>query len=120
MISYKLSPLADAQQDQIWRYTESMWGEHQAISYIEGLHACFDKLSRTRALWRKLPHDLVVPSDIRTAVYFSRYREHLIFFRSLPSGAIGILSVLHGRSDLPVRLSEDLFLLSGDGGFDEE
>lgn len=120
MTCYKLSSLADAQQDQIWHYTESVWGERQAIAYIEGLHAAFDKLSRMRALWRKLPQNLVVPADLDAAIYFSRYREHLIFFRTLPSGAVGILSVLHGRSDLPVRLSEDLLMLGGAGGFGEE
>lgn len=54
MIGYKLSGLANAQQDRIWHFTESTWGESQAISYIEGLHVYFERLSRTRASWRWL------------------------------------------------------------------
>lgn len=58
-------------------------------------------------------------ADVITPVCFGRYRENLVFFRELPSGTIGILSVLRARSDLPVRLSEDLALLGNAGGLEE-
>ena len=118
MVSYRLSSLANTQQDDIWHYTESTWGDSQAISYLEGLHAHFERLARIKALWRRLPQGLAAPSDIDTPVYFSRYVEHLIFFRELKSGAIGVISVLHGRSDIPVRLSEDLYQISKLGDFE--
>ena len=118
MASYRLSSLANTQQDDIWRYTEFTWGQSQAISYIEGLHVHFEKLARVKALWRSLPQGLVAPSEISTAVYFSRYMEHLIFFRELSNGVIGIISVLHSRSDIPGRLSEDLYKISKLGDFE--
>jgi len=47
-----------------------------------------------------------VPRDTLPGLYCARYREHIVFFRRLPSGDLGILAVLHGRRDMPQRLKE--------------
>jgi toxin ParE1/3/4 len=108
---YVFYPAADAQQDSIWKYTVELWGEAQAVKYINGLHAHLQRLSETKSLWRRLPDRLVVPADLRMKVYCSRYERHYVFFRELPSGKLGIMSVLHDRMDLPVRLIRDLSAL---------
>ncbi|MBB3612546.1 type II toxin-antitoxin system RelE/ParE family toxin [Rhizobium sp. BK602] len=112
MAGYLFYPTADAAQDRIWKDTVATWGEQQAVNYIRGLHAHLQKLSETRALWRRLPGTLIIPADLRLEAYFSRYERHYVFFRILPSGKIGIMSLLHDRMDLPVRLAEDLSSLA--------
>jgi plasmid stabilization system protein ParE len=40
-------------------------------------------------------------------VWIVRHQHHFVFFRELPSGSIGIISILHTSMDLPARLKED-------------
>ncbi len=108
MSGYLFYPPADAAQDCIWKDTIIQWGEAQAVTYITGLHAHLQKLSETKALWRRLPSDLAVPADLKVQAFFSRYERHYLFFRELPSGKIGIMAILHDRMDIPVRLHEDM------------
>lgn len=108
MTGYLFYPPADAAQDRIWQDTRESWGEAQADAYITGLHAHLRKLTPIRALWRKLPARLVNPPDLQIEAWFSRYERHIIIFRVLSDERIGIISILHERMDLPVRLAGDL------------
>ena len=112
MSGYLFYPAADAAQDRIWRDSVAAWGEAQAIRYIQGLHTHLLTLSQTPALWRKLPARLAVPADLKLDAYFSRYERHYIFFRVLSGDRIGVLSLLHDRMNIPVRLAEDLTALN--------
>ena len=107
-MKYRFYSAADSAQDSIWRYTAGTWGETQAEKYVKGLHAHLEETANDRNRWRQLPQELSVPTDLDTAVYFSRYEHHYIFFRELSNGILGIMSILHGRMDLPVRLNHDL------------
>lgn len=109
-MGYLFYPAANAPQDRIWHETAETWGEDQSASYMRGLHAHLEKLCRTRAIWRALPSDLVLPSGI----YVSRYRRHNLFFRKFESGKFGVMSILHKRMDIPARLAEELVKLAGD------
>jgi len=108
MTGYVFFPAADARQDAIWDYTAKRWDELQAEAYITGLHEHLSTLAQDKSLWRRLPDRLVLPAGVRDAVYCSLYRQHWLFFRELPSGRIGVLTILHASMDLPVRLREDL------------
>ena len=111
MTGYRFYPRADTAQDKIWRDTFETWGETQAATYIRGLHAHLQRLCENRLVWRRLPQKLAVPSDIKREAYFSRYEHHYIFFRELDNGDLGVMSILHERMDLPVRLKDDLAAL---------
>jgi toxin ParE1/3/4 len=115
MAGYRFYPRADAAQDKIWRDTFDAWGEAQADTYIRDLHAHLRRLCEDRFIWRRLPQKLAVPSDIKRKAYFSRYEHHDVFFRELDNGDLGIMSILHERMDLPVRLKEDLTALHAKG-----
>ncbi|MBB3646881.1 plasmid stabilization system protein ParE [Rhizobium sp. BK619] len=105
MVAYRFYPRADVAQDTIWRDTFERWGETQADAYILGLHGQLQRLCENRLIWRLLPQRLVVPADIK------RYENRYIFFRELENGDTGVMSILHERMNLPVRLREDLAAL---------
>ncbi len=108
MPKYLFFPPANDAQDKIWNYTYKEWGEKQAVKYITGLHDHLSKLANKQKIWMELPNSLIVPPDLNLEVYFSRYEHHQIFFRKLSKGNIGIISILHESSDMPVRLVKDL------------
>lgn len=111
MPTYRFYPRADAAQDKIWQDTADKWGEAQAITYIRGLHAHLQRLAENQLIWRKLPQRLAIPADVKREAFFSRYEHHYLFFRVLSNGDLGVMSILHERMDLPVRLKEDLLAL---------
>lgn len=115
MAGYRFYPRADAAQDRIWRDTLAEWGEAQADTYIRGLHAHLQRLCDNRLIWRRLPQRLAVPADVKLIAYFSRYEHHYVFFRELGNGDLGVMSILHERMDMAVRLKEDLAALHAKG-----
>ncbi len=110
-MKYRLFSTADTQQDDIWNYTLNTWGEDQAKQYIIGLHDCFSSVANKEVIWNQLPSHLVVPLDLSVQVYFVRYEKHVIFFKELSAGVVGILSILHQSMDMPVKLAKDLTLI---------
>lgn len=108
MLRYLFFPPADAAQDEIWTYTVDKYGSVQAIEYIEGLHHYLQRLADKKKHWRYLPHKWVVSNDLEVQVFFSKYEHHYIFFREFPSSRIGIMSILHDKMDIPLRLKEDI------------
>ncbi|WP_132665531.1 type II toxin-antitoxin system RelE/ParE family toxin [Rhizobium sp. PP-CC-3G-465] len=119
MATYRFFPKADAAQDKIWQDTVETWGEAQAVTYITGLHQHLQLLCDERKVWRRLPQKLAVPADVKREAYFSRYEKHYVFFRKLDNGDLGIMSILHERMDLPVRLMDDLAALFSKSETDE-
>ncbi|MBW9073043.1 type II toxin-antitoxin system RelE/ParE family toxin [Agrobacterium deltaense] len=115
MAAYRFYAPADAAQDKIWRDTVDTWGEAQAETYIRGLHVHLQRLCDNDLLWQRLPQRLAVPGDITLEAYFSRYRHHYVFFRKLDNGDPGLMSILHERMDMAVRLREDLAALDARG-----
>ncbi len=108
MADYLFFPPADKAQDDIWNYSVKTWGEKQAEINIRGLHSHFQKLADRQIIWRRLPNRLIVPADLDIEAYFSKYQSHFVFFRKLSADQIGIMSILHERADMPVRLTSDL------------
>ena len=99
---YRFFPAADKRQDEIWEYTLSKWGERKAIEYIRGMHDAVSKAAENPQLWQTPGR-----SGFKR-VFYIRYEKHFIFFRLLPGGVLGIISILHERMDIPARLREDI------------
>lgn len=87
--------------DEIYRYTLGEWGEVQAERYIRGLFESFDRI---------LDHGVVsrpVPAEFGVQGYFYRYEKHIVYWKTLANGDIGIVTILHDRMHQIERFRDD-------------
>lgn len=101
MTSYRVSDGAGHRIDEIYRYTRDTWGEAQARAHIEGLFARFEAIAVRRFPWRAIPAEFGIDG------YVCRYEKHLIYWKVLGDGAVGIVTVLHERMHQIERFSDD-------------
>ena len=100
-MKYRFHSSANRRLNEIWQYTVERWGEEQTEKYIRGLFAVIEDKAEKRSLWRP------VREEGLSGVYYFRDEHHLIFFRELKHGELGVISILHENMDLPRRLKED-------------
>jgi len=88
---YRLRPLAEADLEGIWTYTEERWSPEQADSYVRGLLDAFAGLAAGTKVGR--------PADVREG--YSKYvvGSHVIYYVQGEDG-IEVVRVLHGRMDV--------------------
>lgn len=94
MGAYRLSKLARLDLIDIADYTLDTWGEDQALRYLDGLEACFDRLTKSPKIGRSC--DRIQPGYRRT-----EHGRHVVFYRQDGDG-IFIGRVLH-QGMLPSR-----------------
>lgn len=87
--------------DEIYRYTRARWGDAQAEKYLSGMFGAFGKVATHGVLSRP------VPAVFGVNGYFIRYRRHFIYWRHLPDGGIGIVTILRERMHQIERFQED-------------
>ena len=92
---------ARAQLAAIWRYTVPKWGVAQADKYVRGIHQLIKALPEKRYVWR------VIARPDLGGVYYVSFQSHFIFFRELPQGGVGIISILHRSMHVPDHLLDD-------------
>lgn len=90
--------------DEIFRNTRDRWGEAQAERYITGLFAVFEGIENHAVLSRPIPAEFEVEG------YLVRYERHVIYWRRLSNGDVGIVTVLHERMHQIERFREDFGL----------
>ena len=101
MTGYRVQSTAAHRIDEIWRYTEATWGDAQAERYIRGLFVQFEAIAARDLPWRPIPAAFDVEG------YVCRYEQHLIYWKVLKSGEIGIVTVLHARMHQIDRFRDD-------------
>ena len=86
---YRLSPLAEADLEDIWLYTLQHWSMEQADSYHRSLVAAFEGL----AAGTKQGRSFVLPG-------FQKYQcgSHVIYFLN-HAEHLDVIRVLHQRQD---------------------
>ena len=89
MSSWSLSKGAKAALVDIYEYTHAKWGQKQADRYLSGAFGCFRKISERKTLWRPMPDEFEITG------FFTRYRQHYIYWKQFPDGGIGIVAILH-------------------------
>lgn len=101
MAAIRIQEAASHRLDEIYRYTRDHWGEKQADRYINGLFATFDKIESHGVVSRPVPAEFGVDG------FFFRYERHVVYWRRLSNGDIGIVTLLHERMHQIGRFREN-------------
>jgi plasmid stabilization system protein ParE len=104
MAAVRIQEAASHRLDEIYCYTRDRWGTEQADRYITGLFEAFDKIENHGVMSRP------VPAGFGVEGYFFRYERHLVYWRRLSNGDIGIVAILHERMHQIDRFREDFGL----------
>ena len=100
MKRYRLSPLVEADLEQIWYYTFETWSPLQADRYIDDI---FDALELLGDNPRMGPTVSGIVSQYR------RYRvgHHLVFYQPGKLEGVEVIRILHEKSDVLRHLRFD-------------
>lgn len=101
MSGIKVQSAAAHRIDEIYRHTTATWGEAQAERYIRGLFARFEAIAARAFPWRPIPAAFGVDG------YVCRYEKHVIYWKVLANGDIGVVTVLHERMHQIERFRDD-------------
>ncbi|MGF1549391.1 MAG: type II toxin-antitoxin system RelE/ParE family toxin [Sphingomonadaceae bacterium] len=101
MSFYRVQRKASDRLDEIYLYSARLWGEAQADRYIQGLFERFEAIAAREIPWR------MIPAEFEVDGFVCRYERHLIYWRLLHDGSVGIVTVLHERMHRIDRLGED-------------
>jgi len=100
-VAVRIQQAASHRLDDIYRYTRDRWGEAQADRYVTGLFDTFARIETHGVVSRPIPAAFAVDG------YVCRYEKHLIYWRRLSNGDIGIVTILHERMHQIERFRED-------------
>lgn len=104
MSSVRVQEAASHRLDEIYCYTRDRWGAEQADRYITNLFAAFEKIDTHAVMSRP------VPAEFGVEGYVFRYERHVVYWRRLGNGDIGIVTILHERMHQIDRFREDFGL----------
>lgn len=104
MVPVRVQEAASHRLDDIYRYTRDRWGVEQADRYITGLFEAFGKIETREVVSRP------VPAEFGVEGYVFRYERHLVYWRKLSNGDIGIVTILHERMHQIDRFRENFGL----------
>lgn len=104
MTIIRIQESASFRIDEIYQYTRDRWGVAQAGAYITGLFEAFEKIATHEVKSRPIPAEFGVEG------FFFRYKKHIVYWKKLGNGDIGIVAVLHERMHQIGRFREDFGL----------
>lgn len=93
--TYRLSPLAEADLEDIWFYTLERWSLNQADKYIRDLISTFEDLAASRVHGRN--------ATVREGYLKHACGSHVIYFRDRGDW-LEIVRILHGARDVERHL----------------
>lgn len=100
-MTIRVQEAASLRIDEIYLYTRDRWGEAQAETYITGLFSAFQQLEAGGVMSRP------VPAEFGVEGYFFRYERHVVYWKRLANGDIGIVTILHERMHQIDRFKDD-------------
>lgn len=100
-MAIRIQKAASIRLDEIYRYTRDQWGEARADAYIRDLFLAFDRIETSGV--RSKP----VPGEFGVSGYYFRHQRHVIYWKLLKSGDIGIVTILHERMHQLARFRDD-------------
>ena len=99
----RLQEAASWRLDEIYRYTQTRWGEQKARDYINGLFESFEQIASRRT--KSIP----IPAEFEVQGFYFRFERHIVYWKWLSDGDIGIVTILHERMHQIERFREDFF-----------
>lgn len=100
-MAVRIQQAASHRLDDIYRYTREYWGEAQADRYITGLFDAFAAIESRGVISRPIPAEFGVEG------FVFRYEKHLVYWRRLSNGDVGVVTILHERMHQIERFRED-------------
>lgn len=92
---YVLSPMAEADLEQIWIYTAQEWSAEQAESYTNDIIDAFEGIATGKKVGR--------PVSVREGYLKILVGRHAIFFQTR-ANVIAIIRILHQSMDVERHL----------------
>lgn len=92
----RLTPLAEADLEEIWTYTSHYWSMEQADKYHREIMAAIEGLAA-----ESLPGH---PCDVREDYWKYKVGMHVLYYRC-SGDFLDIIRVLHGRMDVDAHLA---------------
>ena len=99
MREYRLTPCAERDVEEIWRYTARQWSADQAEEYVGDLFDMMEDLAHERAQGRS-------GETIRPGYWRRNVGAHVIFYKKADYG-IAVVRVLHQRMDIESHFAQD-------------
>ena len=93
---YRLSPLAEADLEEIWLYTFRQWSVEQAEEYHNAIIAGIEGLMSGRNVPQR--------TDVRADYWKYKVGMHVLYFRCSDE-YLDVIRILHGRMDVNARLN---------------
>lgn len=100
-VQIRIQEAASFRLDEIYRYTRDRWGEQQADRYITELFDAFLGIASHQTSSRPIPAEFGIDG------YFFRYERHVVYWRRLANGDVGIVTILHERMHQIDRFRDD-------------
>jgi len=91
MTRIRIQERASRQLDEIYQYTRAQWGTAQAERYIRSLFKSFERIPDHSVVSRP------IPAEFRVQGFFYRHEKHVVYWKTLANGDIGIVTILHQR-----------------------
>jgi plasmid stabilization system protein ParE len=100
-VAVRIQEAAALRIDAIYRHTRDRWGDAQAERYVTGLFEAFDRIESGGVASRPIPAEFGVEG------FAFRYERHVVYWRRLSDGDVGVVTVLHVRMHQIERFRED-------------
>ena len=95
---FRLSPLAEADLEEIWLYTLRQWSIKQADAYHRNIIAAIADLACGRVIGQQ--------TDIREGYWKFKSGMDIIYYRE-SCDHLDVIRMLHGRMDVELQLEEN-------------
>ncbi len=94
---YRLSPLAEADLEEIWLYTFRHWSLEQSDEYCGNIITAIEGLVSGRNVAQR--------TDVRDGYWKYKVGMHVVYFRH-SDGYLDVIRILHGRMDVDMHLED--------------
>jgi toxin ParE1/3/4 len=99
MAKVELSPSAEEDMREIWRYSADTWSERQANVYVDALFDAMDEAADAPNSGRRA-------DDLSEGLLKKSCASHVIFYRERSDG-VRVVRVLHKQMDFSAHLAND-------------